>query len=443
MVVFIFHHSKPFTCRVLRCYLSLMDSRDLAARLRNDLRLRKVWEMLGLSEVWVAGGWIRDTALGRPPADLDLVIGRDCGNGVERLAASLGLHVHRLGSGERSCLLISPAVNSSLFLGEGPGVAKIEIWELGDLSPEEDALRRDFSINAMLWRLPEGPLIDPSGGLEDLRSRRLRAVRRENLEADPVRLLRAPRFLAALPEFVLDELSSSWIRELAPSLSGAPRERVGAEFFRIASASRPRRGLEAAEAMNLLLHAGGVGESAKEVRISWEILGFLGKNNPVPSAVRKPMIFLSYLVSRWGITSAKVLARYSWPRSVAAVALEAAREISSARAEVHASWKERRIAIHRHGEAFSEVLALAAAVDINEGGDPLPWKRWWRQWKRSGSAIRKLQLPLGAGLIGELTGLEGPELGRAMKSYQKAVLRLEIRSLRGVKRWAESGKWNQ
>ncbi|MEL7407688.1 MAG: hypothetical protein AAFN00_12100 [Cyanobacteria bacterium J06558_2] len=65
-------------------------------------------------------------------------------------------------------------------------------------SLNEDLKRRDFSINAMAYHMEEQKLIDPLGGITDLQQGILRMVESQNLEADPLRLLRAYRQAAQL-----------------------------------------------------------------------------------------------------------------------------------------------------------------------------------------------------------------------------------------------------
>jgi len=73
-------------------------------------------------------------------------------------------------------------------------------------SIEEDLARRDFTVNAIAFEPRAEALIDPFGGLDDLRSRRLRAVGEaaRRFAEDGLRVLRAARFVATL-EFELDE----------------------------------------------------------------------------------------------------------------------------------------------------------------------------------------------------------------------------------------------
>ena len=93
---------------------------------------------------------------------------------------------------------------------------------------ETDLSRRDFTVNAMALRLPEPELVDPYGGVADLAARRLRTPLEPEVSFldDPLRMLRAARFIAGLelvpePEVVraVEELPNG-SRSSAPSASG-------------------------------------------------------------------------------------------------------------------------------------------------------------------------------------------------------------------------------
>lgn len=220
---------------------------------RDDPILHRVWEQLGRpSECRVTGGYLRDRLLGRATNDLDLTFDGDADGAAKpanRLAKALGVRAHLLGTAPHR---VWRTETSSL---------KVELWPLGDLSHEEDIHRRDYSCNALSWVLPVGPLVDLVGGLDDLGDRRLRAISRANLESDPVRLLRGPRFLAQLIDFDFDNRTRAWIRELAPSLAGSPRERVGHELLTLLRGPSGSRGL--AECLNLGLFAPAAPESGR------------------------------------------------------------------------------------------------------------------------------------------------------------------------------------
>ncbi|MBI2301121.1 MAG: CCA tRNA nucleotidyltransferase, partial [Armatimonadetes bacterium] len=92
---------------------------------------------------------------------------------------------------------------------------------------EEDLLRRDFTINAMaaaIWPRRWGEILDPTGGLRDLRERRVRPLHERSYLEDPTRLFRALRYRTRL-DFHVDPLTSMFLvmdemREFVDRLSG-------------------------------------------------------------------------------------------------------------------------------------------------------------------------------------------------------------------------------
>src|SRR5262249_37279292 len=114
-------------------------------------------------------------------------------------------------------------------------------------SPEEDAKRRDFTINALFCDPVKGELIDWVGGVEDLQGKRIRCVgdAGQRFEEDSLRMLRAARFHSQLAErgFELDGELGAAIRKHASRLSLVSRERVTQEVGKILLSPRPSVGL--------------------------------------------------------------------------------------------------------------------------------------------------------------------------------------------------------
>ncbi|ACK68654.1 Polynucleotide adenylyltransferase region [Gloeothece citriformis PCC 7424] len=94
---------------------------------------------------------------------------------------------------------------------------------------ETDLHRRDYTVNAIAYNPHRGKLIDPLGGLNDLKQGILRMVSQKNLEDDPLRLLRAYRQAAQL-NFTIDPITRSTLSKLAPLLSQVAAERVQTEL---------------------------------------------------------------------------------------------------------------------------------------------------------------------------------------------------------------------
>jgi poly(A) polymerase len=109
---------------------------------------------------------------------------------------------------------------------------------------EADLSRRDFTVNAMALRLPELELIDPYGGVGDLAAKRLRTplLPKESFSDDPLRMLRAARFIAGYDLSPDDELVDA-VRELRGRLEIVSAERIREELDKLVVVDRPGPGL--------------------------------------------------------------------------------------------------------------------------------------------------------------------------------------------------------
>lgn len=98
----------------------------------------------------------------------------------------------------------------------------------------EDAWRRDFTVNALYYNIADFSLVDYTGGMEDLASRRLRMIGDPmvRFQEDPVRMLRAIRFAAKL-EFSLDDSVAQAIEQLRTRLFAVPPARLFDELVKL------------------------------------------------------------------------------------------------------------------------------------------------------------------------------------------------------------------
>lgn len=112
-------------------------------------------------------------------------------------------------------------------------------------SLEEDLIRRDFRVNAMAVRLPQLILVDPSGGVEDLQAKILRAPKSAEVSftEDPLRMMRAARFASQLG-FHPDEETEWAMTEFAGAIENISAERVNEELCKLLQTDHPRAGIE-------------------------------------------------------------------------------------------------------------------------------------------------------------------------------------------------------
>ena len=182
---------------------------------------------------YLVGGVVRDLLLGREVADLDVAIEED----AEALSDLPGF------SPEREGLFLTGRLEQ--------GNAKIDIAqtraesypapgalpEVRPASITEDLARRDFTVNAMAFPLSgDRQLLDPHGGLDDLRAGLLRVLHDGSFIDDPTRALRAARYAARFG-FDLEPETARLLRET--DLSTVSEDRIDNELRRIAAEDDP------------------------------------------------------------------------------------------------------------------------------------------------------------------------------------------------------------
>ncbi len=147
-------------------------------------------------DVYVVGGAVRDALLGLPAGDRDWVV---VGAHPQTLLDRGFLPV-----GDDFPVFLHPRTREEYALARterksGRGYRGFVFYAGPDVTLEQDLQRRDLTVNAIA-QAPDGRLIDPAGGQQDLQRRVLRHIGPAFAE-DPVRILRLARFAARFPEF--------------------------------------------------------------------------------------------------------------------------------------------------------------------------------------------------------------------------------------------------
>jgi tRNA nucleotidyltransferase/poly(A) polymerase len=215
--------------------------------------------------VYLVGGYLRNIVEGREPGDVDLLV--------------TGLSYRRTGDVLRSLSVKAPGIRKIVATGKHFPVHRIAVdrgkeyvdvsnaradagttkpgaslpvpalghpWPSGpDREAVDDAARRDFTIDALLFRLSpgrcveDGRLLDPFGGIQDARGKRIRCVGEaaDRFREDPLRIVRAIRLRNERRGFVLDPGTASAIRRLGPRLlPTVSADRLSVELVRSLSA---------------------------------------------------------------------------------------------------------------------------------------------------------------------------------------------------------------
>ncbi len=363
--------------------------------------------------LYLVGGIVRDLLLGRSlathPLDLDLATSSPPET-TQRLGERAGpVSVYDVGARFGTIGFIfgdeADAVRAEITTYRAehyPDETRFPIVRYGD-SIHDDLARRDFTVNAIAADATTGTLIDPFDGQADLHQGILRAVGvpDERFVEDPLRLLRAARFVAQLG-FRLDPETEAAVARHAASLARISQERVWMELSTLLTAGYAPHGLEALRrtgvltvAMPELLPLAGEAASARIHREKdlWDhTLRVVGQAEPEP-------------VVRWAALlhdAAKPLAR-----------------TVDARGEVHFFGHERIGAelatklLRRLKADRATHVAVSRVVELH--GRPTTYDDGWTD-----SAVRRLQVEAGD-VLEELLQLAAADVTSAREEKQRAA----------------------
>ena len=202
-------------------------------------------------ELSLVGGPVRDLFLGRVSPDLDfttnatpeqiLDVARKWADSHWEMGREFGTIGFRKRNRNKEVLLIEVTT----YRAEAYDPESRNPTVAFGTSLQDDLERRDFSVNAMALRLPALELVDPYGGLEDLRAGLLRTpgTPEQSFSDDPLRMMRAARFASQLG-FTLHPLVHAAMTDMAERISIISAERVRDELVKLICGARPRVGID-------------------------------------------------------------------------------------------------------------------------------------------------------------------------------------------------------
>ena len=186
-------------------------------------------------ETYLVGGCVRDQLLGLPVKDRDWVV---VGSSVEQMLQQGFKPV-----GKDFPVFLHPETHEEYALARterktAPGYHGFTVHADPDVTLEQDLARRDLTINAIA-ATPDGQLVDPFNGQQDLKDGVLRHVSPAFVE-DPVRVLRIARFAARFG-FKIADSTQQLIRQMVANgeLDALVPERVWAELEKALTAKQP------------------------------------------------------------------------------------------------------------------------------------------------------------------------------------------------------------
>ena len=365
--------------------------------------------------VYLVGGALRDAGVGRDAADLDIAVGGEFEVFVDAFAEACGRCPVEIGDEWRG-------TRRTRWAGVQVDVARL----LGSL--DEDLVQRDFTVNAMAVELnPEicaglaagqveigEAVVDPHGGLDDVRARQIRMVSEQALDDDPLRLLRGVRYLAVLDGFDIEAATGAAIEARRESMGGVSVERVQTEWRHLLA------GPHWIAAVRTAAELGLVGTLAQapdlEAAAAWAAQESSGGGEPIEG--RLATLLLADVAADAEGTYARLVER-RWAQALALRATRAAHwagAISSAAADHFVDW-----VLEDRGAA---VLAaqLARCVDAANGTPALDQLELFAHRAAEDAWVTGFDLR-SWGLI------EGPELGAFLAELRRGQI---------LRRWASA-----
>ena len=200
-------------------------------------------------EAYLVGGCVRDMVMKLEPADYDIAT-----NAPPEAVMKIFPHTQAIGVQFGVVLVIHRGhpYEVATFRSDEAYVDGRRPTGVVFTDARSDVLRRDFTINGLLYDPIENRVLDYVSGQDDIQRRIVRAIGdpRKRFAEDKLRLLRAVRFAARF-EYVIEEQTWDALREMAPQIQQVSAERISSEVQRILTEGHAARGFR-------LLHDSGL-----------------------------------------------------------------------------------------------------------------------------------------------------------------------------------------
>jgi putative nucleotidyltransferase with HDIG domain len=193
--------------------------------------------------LFLVGGYLRDLLFAMERKDYDFALPKEAASSIKIVEEALGIHFFKVGKEETNTITFR-------IIKEG---LSVDIAFLQGETIEEDLKRRDFTINAMAFSLRDETFHSVEGSLEDMSKKLIRAVSNRSIDQDPLRMLRAIRYLCTLEGFVMDEDLVREISSKKDQIRRIPGERIKTELDQILLSSRAFVGMKSLYEATLLI----------------------------------------------------------------------------------------------------------------------------------------------------------------------------------------------
>jgi poly(A) polymerase len=196
------------------------------------------------ARVWLVGGAVRDGILGHATTDFDFVVEGD--------SLTVARHIADQFQGNFYPLDTNRKIGRTILRQKDRDPLYLDFSSLMGSSIENDLRQRDFTINALAIDMGESKhLIDPCGGLQDLKDKVIRQCSPDAFRSDPIRVYRAIRFAVAL-NAQIEKSTLENVRQIPKGFIGISVERLRDEFFHILDLEKPATALRLLDRLHLL-----------------------------------------------------------------------------------------------------------------------------------------------------------------------------------------------
>lgn len=411
----------------------MITAADAARRLRASPTIRRVCEVLPPGQWLLAGGSVRDRLLGVRSRDFDLVI---------------------LGDPEPAAIQVAKRTRGRLVpLGAPPDriwrvVAEsghLDVWGVkGDLAT--DILRRDFTVNALMWWLPKGPLVDLVGGLADLASGRVHMVAPGNFATDPLRVLRGFRLSATHRSFRLTAATERVLAAAAPGLRSVARERLRDEIGLLVRAEGAPRALASMLRLGILESLTGARPRHADFLALAALLAAVGSRRGTARTRARDMAVLPLVLTQVDELAvrepAPVAARLTslgWPRGsadrIVAAAASGERLVTALLRGRGDDGRRECVMSPDSCAALSWASARLQGMKENPALAVRVLSRWWTRFSRLPPLLDGTE-------VADLLHLApGPERRGAVQALRIAQALGQVRTAAQARRWLAAGRF--
>ena len=213
---------------------------------------RRIVEKLRLHghEAFFAGGWVRDFLLRRKPKDIDIATSALPEQVLRLFPNAIGIGAR---FGVMQVRLYGHAYEVATFRSDGAYLDGRHPSAVTFSGPEQDALRRDFTVNGLFYDPVAERVIDYVHGRADIQHKIIQTIGPpdERFAEDKLRMMRAIRFACDL-DFEIAHGTWEAIQKLAPDILQISWERIRDELIKLLTGPRPDRGLDLLLASGLL-----------------------------------------------------------------------------------------------------------------------------------------------------------------------------------------------